>query len=83
MKPRTAPPQHNQTKLTRISLSPEVYRAARTLGLNISQLCEQRLLEEIQARTGQDWNAQHTEFLKAYNQQVEQNGLALEQWRTF
>lgn len=83
MKSRSAPSQLSEMKVTRICLSPEVYRAARNLGLNISQLCEQRLREEIHARAESDWNGRHAEFLKAYNQQLEQDGLALEEWRAF
>ena len=70
-------------KTSRIYLSPEVYQAAKSLGLNVSQLCEQRLQAEILSHAAADWNVQHAEFLMAYNQQLEQEGLALEQWRTY
>lgn len=37
-------------KATNISLAMDVYLDAKSFGINISQVCEQRLREEIQAR---------------------------------
>jgi antitoxin CcdA len=70
-------------KATNITLSMDVYQAAKSLGINISQVCEQRLREEIQLRKEQQWNEEHAEFLATYNRQVEEEGLALEEWRSF
>ena len=61
----------------------DVYQAAKSLGINISQICEQRLREEIQMRREQQWNEEHADFLKAYNQRMEEEGVALEEWRSF
>jgi len=44
-------------KATNISLSMDVYRDAKELGINISQLCEQKLREEIQTLTERQRNA--------------------------
>lgn len=70
-------------KATNITLSVDVYQTAKSLGINISQVCEQRLREEIQLRKEQQWNEEHAEFLATYNRQVEEEGLALEEWRSF
>lgn len=70
-------------KATNISLAMDVYLDAKTFGINISQVCEQRLREEIQARKEQQWNAQHADFIAAYNSQVETDGVALQEWRGF
>ncbi|MGV7208216.1 type II toxin-antitoxin system CcdA family antitoxin [Oxalobacteraceae bacterium A2-2] len=70
-------------KATNITLSLDVYQAAKSLGINISQVCEQRLREEIQLRKEQQWNVEHAAFLAAYNRRVEEEGLALEEWRSF
>ncbi|CAN7578648.1 type II toxin-antitoxin system CcdA family antitoxin [Pseudoduganella sp. LjRoot289] len=70
-------------KATNISLAMDVYLDAKTLGINISQVCEQRLREEIQARKEQQWNQQHADFIAAYNTQVEAEGVALQEWRAF
>lgn len=70
-------------KTTNISLAMDVYVDAKKFGIDISQVCEQRLREEIQARKGQKWNEQHADFIAAYNKQVEAEGVALQEWRAF
>lgn len=70
-------------KATNISLAMDVYLDAKSFGINISQLCEQRLREEIQLRKEQQWNEQHADFIVAYNSQVEAEGVALQEWRAF
>jgi antitoxin CcdA len=70
-------------KATNISLAMDVYLDAKKFGINISQICEQRLREEIQARKEQQWNEQHAEFIATYNKQVEAEGVALQEWRAF
>ncbi|WP_198115868.1 type II toxin-antitoxin system CcdA family antitoxin [Massilia rhizosphaerae] len=70
-------------KATNISLAMDVYLDAKNFGINISQLCEQTLREEIQKRKEQQWNEQHAGFLAAYNDQVEAEGVALQEWRAF
>ena len=66
-----------------ISLDMDVYLDAKNLGINISQLCEQRLREEIQLRKEQQWNEQHADFIATYNKVVEAEGVALQEWRAF
>lgn len=70
-------------KATNISLSLDVYLDAKNFGLNISQICEQRLREEIQMRKEQRWNEQHADFVAAYNSLVAADGVALREWRAF
>ena len=83
MKPAQAATRPPGKKATNITLSMEVYQQAKNLGINISQVCEQRLREEIQARMEQQWNAQNAGFLKVYNDMVEAEGIALQEWRAF
>jgi antitoxin CcdA len=84
MKPApTTPLKLPSKKATNITLSMDVYEAAKSLGINISQICEQRLREEIQARREKQWNERNAEFLTAYNRRVEEDGVALEEWRSF
>ena len=83
MKPSPAVVKPPAKKATNITLSMDAYQAAKSLGINISQVCEQRLREEIQSRMEQQWNEQNADFLAAYNRQVEEEGLALEAWRSF
>ncbi|GGZ07963.1 type II toxin-antitoxin system CcdA family antitoxin [Pseudoduganella plicata] len=70
-------------KATNITLAMDVYLAAKDFGINISQVCEQTLREQIQARKEQQWNAQHADFLSSYNSVVETEGVALQEWRAF
>jgi antitoxin CcdA len=81
----TAPPASKipSKKATNISLAMDVYLDAKKFGINISQVCEQRLREEIQKLKEQQWNAQHAAFLAAYNRVVEEEGVALQDWRAF
>lgn len=83
MKPAPVVTKSPAKKATNISLSIEVYEQARRLGINISQVCEQRLREEIQVRMEQEWNEQNAEFIKAYNNMVDSEGVALQEWRAF
>ena len=70
-------------KATNICLAMDVYLDAKNFGINISQICEQRLREEIQTRKEQQWNEQHANFITAYNSLVEAEGVALQEWRAF
>jgi antitoxin CcdA len=70
-------------KATSISLAMDVYLDEKCSDINISQICEQRLWEEIQSRKEQQWNARHADFIAAYNSVVEADGVALQEWRTF
>lgn len=70
-------------KATNISLAMDVYLDAKELGINISQLCEQKLREEIALQKERKWNEQHAQFIAAYNKSVEAEGVALQEWRAF
>ena len=70
-------------KATNISLAMDVYLDAKKIGINISQICEQRIREEIQTRMEQQWNEQHADFIAAYNSLTEAEGVALQEWRAF
>lgn len=83
MKPAPNSAKLPAKKATNITLSMDVYQAAKVLGINISQVCEQRLREEIQRRKEQQWNEEHAEFLEAYNKRVIEEGVALQEWRAF
>jgi antitoxin CcdA len=86
MKPARVTSQAANTpskKATHISLAMDVYLDAKNFGINISQVCEQRLREETVARKEQQWNEQRADFLIAYNNVVEAEGVALQKWRAF
>jgi antitoxin CcdA len=66
-----------------ITLSLDVYNEVKALGINLSQTCEQFLREAIRVEKAWRWGAEHADFIKAYNQTVEAEGLPLEHWRSF
>lgn len=83
MKPAPTKRRFRAKKVTRITLSMDVYLAAKQFGINISRSCEQRLREEIEARSEQQWNEEHAHFLEAYNKRLIEEGPALLEWRQF
>ncbi|MDP3844695.1 MAG: type II toxin-antitoxin system CcdA family antitoxin [Oxalobacteraceae bacterium] len=70
-------------KATNITLSADVLADARRLGINISQACDSHLRELVRREQERRWAEQHADFIAAYNQTVEAEGLPLEQWRGF
>lgn len=70
-------------KATNITLSADVLKEAKSLGINISQACDQFLRELVKREQERRWQADNAEFIAAYNTGVERDGLPLEAWRTF
>ncbi len=70
-------------KATNITLSADVLAEAKAMGINISQACDQFLREMVRSERERRWQQDHADFIAAYNQTVETEGLPLEQWRTF
>ena len=70
-------------KATNITLSVDVLNDAKALGINISQTCDQYLRELVRSERERRWQLDNAEFISAYNQTIEQEGLPLEQWRSF
>lgn len=70
-------------KPTNISLPVDLSTEAKELGINISQACEKSLREIVRAEKERRWNQQNAEFISTYNESIEANGLALQEWRAF
>jgi antitoxin CcdA len=70
-------------KATNITLSVDVLSQARALNINISQACDNFLRELVKREQERRWQADHVEFIAAYNAVVERDGLPLEAWRSF
>ena len=68
---------------TNITLWQEVVDGAKALGLNLSKTCEQLLRETISVEKQRGWANDYADFIAAYNQSVREDGLSLEQWRSF
>ena len=70
-------------KATNITLSADVLSAAKALGINISQACDQFLRDLIRREQERRWQQENAEFIAAYNRTVADEGLPLEDWRSF
>lgn len=70
-------------KATNITLSVDVLNEAKALGINISQTCDQYLRELVRSERERRWEQDNAEFISAYNQTIEQEGLPLDSWRSF
>lgn len=76
-------PVTSPKKATNITLSADVLAEAKALGINISQACDQFLRELVRDERARRWQQEHADFIAAYNQTVNADGLPLDQWRTF
>lgn len=66
-----------------LTLSADVLESAKVLGINISQVCDAYLREVVRAEQERRWRQEHSDFISAYNSIVEEEGLPLDQWRSF
>jgi antitoxin CcdA len=70
-------------RATNLSLSCDVLDAAKALNINVSQVCDAYLREYLRQAQAQRWREEHADFVSAYNETVEAEGLPLESWRAF
>lgn len=70
-------------KATNLTLSADVLAEAKSLGINVSQVCDQFLRDLVRQERERRWKLEHADFIAAYNRTVEQESLPLDQWRTF
>jgi antitoxin CcdA len=66
-----------------LSLSADVLDAAKSLQINVSQICDHHLREVVRREQERQWRTEHADFVTAYNATVEAEGLPLDEWRTF
>ena len=66
-----------------LTLSADILTAAKTLDINISQVCDAHLREVVQREQERRWREEHADFIAAYNTTVETEGLPLDEWRNF
>ena len=79
MSPSVATPK----KATNITLSADVLNNAKALGINISQACDQFLRDLVRREQERRWQQDNAEFIAAYNRTVTDEGLPLDDWRSF
>jgi antitoxin CcdA len=66
-----------------LTLSTETLDAAKRLGINISQVCDEHLRAVVREEQERRWRQESAAFVAAYNQTLEAEGLPLEEWRSF
>ena len=70
-------------KPVNLSLSADVLKAARELGINVSQVCDKHLREVVKGEQARRWRAEHAGYISAYNATVDAEGLPLDECRDF
>jgi antitoxin CcdA len=76
-------PRTVSKRAVNLSLSVDVLDAVRTLGVNLSQLCDSHLRQVVRAEQERRWREEHSDFLAAYNATLDAEGLPLDAWRSF
>lgn len=66
-----------------LTLDTEVSAEARQLGLNMSRLAEEAIASAVKEERNRQWREQNKDALEAYRREIEQEGLALSQFRSF
>jgi len=70
-------------RATNLTLSADVLDAARDMKINISKLCDAYLREVVRQEQARRWRQEHADFITAYNTTIENEGLPLDEWRSF
>jgi antitoxin CcdA len=70
-------------KPTNLSVNSDLLRQAKELGINMSQIFEERLAEVIRERKRLKWQEENKAGLDAYGRFLEENGLFSDSVRRF
>jgi antitoxin CcdA len=73
----------SKRKPVNLTLDTGVVKAARELGLNLSQICEAGLREATKKEQDRRWQEENREWIEAHRRWVESNPLPLEKLRLF
>lgn len=65
----------------RATLSADVLEAAKSLQINVSQICDNYLRGVVRQEQMRRWREEHADFIAAYNATIETEGLPLDEWR--
>jgi len=66
-----------------LTLSADTLDDAKTLQINVSQVCDAHLREVVRREKENRWRREHADFIAAYNRSIETEGLPLDEWKTF
>jgi antitoxin CcdA len=70
-------------KPVNLTIDTGVIETARSLGINLSQVCEAALRDATKAERDRKWQEDHKDWIEAHNKWVEVNGLPLAKYRMF
>jgi antitoxin CcdA len=68
---------------TNLSARADIVRAAKELGLNLSEVFESAVAEAIRRRRQELWLEENREAIDSYNARVERDGVFGDDWRKF
>jgi len=66
-----------------LSLSSDTLDEAKALDINVSQACDAFLRDLVKQEKARRWKLEYADFVHAYNQTVTDEGLPLDEWKTF
>ena len=70
-------------RATNLSLSADMLKAAKALGINVSRECDRHLRMIVKREQEAQWKRENADFIVAYNPTVQAEGLPLDEWRSF
>lgn len=70
-------------KATNVSLDRALVEEARSLGINLSQACEQGIAQQVAKQRAERWLDENRAALESSNAHVEAHGLPLARFRQF
>lgn len=76
----TNPPDRRATNVT---LPTAMVEEAKALGINVSRACETGIQAALSAERERRWLIENASAIAAYNRWVEENGVPLEEFRSF
>jgi antitoxin CcdA len=63
-------------KSVNLSLNSDLLRQAKLLGVNLSRFTEEKLVDEVRRRRGEQWRAENQAAIEAYNRRLEETAAA-------
>ena len=76
-------PKRRTRKPTNVSLPSELVAQAEAMKINISKACESGLAEAVAEARRKAWMEANKEAFDFWNDEIERNGLPLDQYRQF
>lgn len=73
----------SRKRSTNVSLSEDLVRDAKQLGIGISAACEQGLAAQVKAERERQWLEENAEAIRSFNEWIRKNGLPLAKYRRF